>query len=108
MIADISTVKLHLRVDSTAEDTLIGVYMAAAEDYIENYIDGPIPLVPEPEDYAEEAPWPVTVYPSVVAAFLLLVGDMYENRESQIIDSTIKDNPAVQRLLYPYRLKLGV
>ncbi len=108
MIAPLATVKMHLRVDSTEEDALISVYMAAAEDYIENYIDGPIPLIPEPADYAEEAEWPETVYPSVVAAFLLLVGDLYENRESQIIDSTIKDNPAVQRLLYPYRLKLGV
>ena len=40
-------------------------------------------------------------------AILLLVGDMYENREAQIIGVSASTNEAVMRLLYPLR-ELGV
>lgn len=39
MILDIATVKLHLRVDDAAEDALIGVYIAAAEENAAAFLD---------------------------------------------------------------------
>ena len=122
MINDLVTVKQHLRVTSALEDTLIELYMDAAEDWIKNYVDGPVPLVPpEPADWDENAldqngfpvgPYPTdligTVYKSVQAAHLLLVADLYEVREAKIVGDTLTDNPAVVRLLFPFRKKLGV
>lgn len=39
----------------------------------------------------------------IVAAILLLIGDLAENREAQIVGSIIQENKAVQRLLFPHR-----
>lgn len=37
------------------------------------------------------------------AALLLIVGDLYENREGSVIGETIAENPAVDRLLFGFR-----
>lgn len=103
MIVDLETAKDHLRVTSNTEDALITRYMKAAEDYIKNYIDGDIPG--SADSPAEPTP------AAIEAAQLLIIGDLYENRQSQIVGNTtsaIHANPAVERLLFPYRKKLGI
>lgn len=93
-MADIVTLaqaKSHLRVTDTSEDTLIGIYIDAAEDYITKYLNtSPVPQAP-----------------SVKAAALLIIGDLFENREGAS-DKEIYENPAVLRLLYPYREGLAI
>lgn len=37
-------------------------------------------------------------------AILLLVGDMYENREAQMVNATIAQNHTLNRLITPYKL----
>lgn len=37
-------------------------------------------------------------------AMLLMVGDLFENREAQITGTIVTQNPAVDRLLFPYKL----
>ena len=122
MINDLATVKKHLRVSSDNEDALILIYMDAAEDWIKNFVDGSVPrFPPEPVDYDPDAlddngfpfgPYPADrigkIYSAVMAAQLLLISDLYENREAQHVGVTVQDNPAVNRLLFPYRKKLGV
>jgi uncharacterized phiE125 gp8 family phage protein len=45
-----------------------------------------------------------TAVPAAIkAGILLMVADMYENREASVIGVTRVDNPAVDRLLFPYR-----
>ena len=89
---------MRLSSANTSEDSLILVYMGAAEDHIVNYIDGPIPGTTDS---------PPTSPPfAIQAAHLLLVSGMYENRESES-DVKLEENPALVRLLYPYR-KLGI
>lgn len=39
----------------------------------------------------------------IVAALLLMVGDLYANREAQVTGTTIQDNKTVSRLLWPHR-----
>lgn len=95
-IITLAEAKLHLRastyVDSPdPEDTLINIYIGAAEDHIRNYLDREI--IPSKS--------------AIKAAALLLVGDLYENREAAG-EKEIKENPAVNRLLFPYRRNLGV
>lgn len=41
---------------------------------------------------------------AIKQAILLMVGDMFENREGQITGTTVADNPTVDRLLFPFRL----
>jgi hypothetical protein len=40
----------------------------------------------------------------VRCAVLLIVGDLYANREGSLVGS-VSDNPTVQRLLWPYRMQ---
>lgn len=93
----LAEVKLHLRVDHNSEDTLIQQYMAAAHDQVEQFL-------------GREVPWDVTtelpdgIYPSAVrSAELLIVGDLYRNRETNSEPGT-----ALYALLFPYRVGLGV
>lgn len=77
-------VKEHLRVDFDDEDTLITAYMSAAHAHILDYCD-----VDDIGDISEEI---------ANAAMLLLVGDLYVNREAQN-DRKLFENETVNRLL---------
>ena|SRR3989304_433914 len=95
-IITLTEAKLHLRastaVDSPDPDNdLINIYIGAAEDYIRAYLDRQI----------------IPVKDAIKAAAFLIVGDLYENREGAG-EKEIKENPAVIRLLFPYRRNLGV
>ena len=93
----LAEVKLHLRVDHSAEDSLIQQYMSAAHDQVEEFL-------------GRAVPWGVTSvapdgeYPSAVrSGELLIIGDLYRNRETNSEPGT-----ALYRLLFPYRIGLGV
>lgn len=83
--------KLHLRIDHDHEDTLIQELILAAVAASADYLN--IPMV----NFATTAPSPVK------AATLLLVADLYENRELQS-DRQLHKNPTYERLLNPYRV----
>ena len=65
------------------------------------YIDRPIP-------WTDKAGELVPVPPDVKAAILLIIGDLYENREGLIVGAIVATNPAVQNLLHFHRVGLGV
>ena len=83
--------KLHLRVDHSDEDvlilSLIDTATAACADYLNM----------DAADLAVSVPAPVK------SAALLLVGSLYEQRESQG-DRPYNKNPAFEMLLAPYRV----
>jgi len=93
MIVTLDEAKLQCRVDNDAEDGLIQIYIGAAEDYIRNFLDRDLPTT--------------TPY-AIKAAALLIIADLYDVRESQVIGDSIQENPAVKRLLRPYREGMGV
>jgi hypothetical protein len=97
-LPDIDTVKMHLRVTDTSEDALITIYMAAAERFIRETLGSDIP---------GEMDSPASVPGNISAAYLLTVGDLFENRAGQS-SMEIRDNPAVMRLLNIDRKGLGV
>lgn len=111
-IVETDLVKAHLRVFSTTENTLIEQYIAAAQEHIENYIDGVIPGssddVGDPDADPVVPPLADEVPKPIIQALLLLVTDMYDNRGAQVIGTIVADNPALVRLLFPYRQNLGV
>lgn len=80
----------HLRITpEEAESTLLQLYEGAAVEYV-NAFTG--------IEWDAEAEIPF----SVSAAVLLLIGDLYENREAST-PLSLKENPAVSRLLWPFR-----
>lgn len=88
-ITTLAAAKLHLRVDGTDEDTTIQLYIDAAEAHVNNHCD--------------MGDQPFTEYPApVAAAVLLIVGDLYKTRESQV-DKELYKNRTVEMLLMPYR-----
>lgn len=97
-IITLSEAKSHLRVTSNDEDTLISLFVKSATAEIENYINRDIPVVTGT----------TATYPAPIkAAALLLVSDLFENRDGAS-DKELIQNPAIQRLLYPYRDGLGI
>jgi uncharacterized phage protein (predicted DNA packaging) len=83
--------KLHLRVDHDDEDALIAALMATATAACADYLNMPA------ADLVVAVPAPIK------SAALLLVGTLYEQRESQG-DRPYNKNPAFEALLAPYRV----
>lgn len=84
-------VKAHLRIGHDAEDNLLSLYLLAAIDHVRAFTR---------RDYDS---WEQPVPPAVNAAVLLLVADLYENREAQGA-AALHENRTVERLLWPYRV----
>ena len=85
----LADVKLHCRIDTNDEDSLLGALIATATTAVADYLN-----VTSVDDTAA-AP--------VKSAALLLVGSLYEQRESQGERQFYK-NPAFEALLNPYRV----
>ncbi len=83
--------KLHLRVDADDEDALIEALMATATAACADFLNMPA------ADLVVAVPAPVK------SAALLLVGTLYEHRESQG-DRPYNKNPTFEALLTPYKV----
>jgi uncharacterized phage protein (predicted DNA packaging) len=83
--------KLHCRIDHDDEDALLGALIATATTAVGDYMNM------DAEDVDDSAP------PPVKSAALLLVGTLYEQRESQS-DRPYNRNPAFEMLLAPYKV----
>lgn len=81
--------KLHCRIDHNDEDALLGALIATATTAVADYMN--VTSV----DSTAAAP--------VKSAALLLVGTLYEHRES-VSDRPYSKNPAFEALLNPYRV----
>ena len=90
-LISLSQAKSHLRVDIAEDDALIQIYIDAAVDHISTLLN--TPSVPNA--------------PAVKAAALLIIADLYENREAGG-EKQIKANPASMNLLYPFRKSIGI
>lgn len=95
MTLTLALIKKHLRIpsDQTDEDDLIAIYQGAAEGWVRNFLDDDDQVPDEPD---------------VNAAILLIIADLYENREAQAVNVNINPNPRARNLLDPYRKKQGV
>ena len=96
-IVSLADAKTHLRVDGAAEDGFIELLLGAAEGAVAQYLNRPLPW--QGADGAE-----VPVPPAVKVAILLILGDLYANREASVVGATVAANPTVDRLLWPHRV----
>lgn len=92
---------LSLPVEETFQDPLISTYIAAAEDHVSAWLNRPL------------APWdpdvPMAAVPaSVKQGILLVIGDLYANREAVAAGVQYGDNPTLRALLGFWRLNMGV
>ena len=87
----LADVKLHCRIDTNDEDSLLGALIATATTAVADYMNM------DADDVDDTAPAPVK------SAALLLVGSLYEQRESQG-ERPYNKNPTFEALLNPYRV----
>lgn len=102
-LVDLATAKRHLRVLHDDDDAEIDLYTSAAENIVVEYLDRVV--LPAGETLPSDDPTAMLVTPSIVAAILLMLGDLYENREAdreQKSDAVMP--PAVRALLAPWRV----
>lgn len=116
--------KQHLYVTHNSDDALIGAFITAARETVERQTayalatasyewtpeggrTSPLPIAPGTVTSAADA-YPITfdtvpgpAPAALKAAILLLVGDLYANREAS--GDKLEENPAVQNLMFPYR-----
>lgn len=88
--------KLHCRIDGPEEDALLQTYVAAAEDYIRRYCG---------QNFEAAVPAAVKV------ACLMIVGGLYENRESMSVTGGAAGftvNPLVHLYLDQHRINRGL
>lgn len=102
---DLGVVKKHLRVEGDFEDALVEVYLAAAVDAAERYLDRKLYVDAVPEDEEQG----LVITPSITAAILLITGHLYENREEVVTGTIATRLPMTsESLLWPYRLDIGL
>jgi hypothetical protein len=111
-LIDLDILKRHLRVLHADEDAEIELYGAAAEAIVVEYLDRIVvaadATLPSEGDEGYD-PTAIKVTPSIVAAILLVVGDLYEVREAdQESKLTVEKSAvlprAVRALLAPWRV----
>ncbi len=94
MFLSLETIKDHLQIDQDfhGDDKLLVTELNAAESFIRDYCDNPdLGNFSTDEDVPD----------ALKAAVLLLIGDLYKNREKSV-NSNQKDNPTFEMLLRPY------
>lgn len=122
----LSEAKAHLVVIHDADDVLIGAFITAARESVERTTgyalaeasyewtpvgEGRTPLPIEPAILDSEVgahPVKFTTIPGPLpgplrAAVLLLLGDLYSNREAVVAGAQLAENPTLDRLMFPYR-----
>lgn len=107
-LLDIDTVKAHLRAFHNDEDATIAIYQAAAENIVTEHLDRKVlasgSTLPAPTDPDYDV-YTMLITPAITAAILLLVGELFDNRDA---DPESKGDAVLPRsvrsLLAPWRV----
>ncbi|OZI21724.1 hypothetical protein CAL18_12415 [Bordetella genomosp. 7] len=105
--------RLHLRVDETEEDSLIALWINAAEQSAQSFLGRNVYTDQAELDAAVNAGTagddPMVVNDLIRAAILLTVGHLYANREDVAAGVSFAKMPVgAEYLLMPHRVKMGV
>lgn len=106
-LISLTEAKQHLRVDDSAEDGLITMWIGAAEQAAANFLNRAI--YESPADMAADDTG-VVANDAIKAAILLILGDLYAHREDTVATSGVAPVTLPQGstwLLQPYRTGLG-
>lgn len=112
-LVSLSLARKHLHVDDPEDDEMVLFYLAAAEDAAFDFMGR--------KAYADDAALaaavaagtagerPMVAKPTILAAVLLMLGHLWENREDSVIGVSAMELPKGSRtLLNPSRIGMGV
>jgi len=104
-IITLAVAKLHLKVDTTDDDTMIAIYLGASEQAAMDYCNRTIYATSG--DMGSDADG-VVINDAIKAAILLNLGHLYVNREG--VDTVQKQELplGIASLLQPYRIGIGI
>ncbi|CAI0888714.1 Phage gp6-like head-tail connector protein [Serratia fonticola] len=103
---DLGVVKEHCRLepDFNADDATLNIYIGAAKKQVEMYTRRTLYATEAEPGYADDEDH-LLLSDDVKGAMLLLIGNLYENREASVIGQSVTTLPfAVTALLQPYRI----
>jgi hypothetical protein len=99
--------KEHCNITAEVSDTLLQMYVDAAEQRVAAYLNRPLSDVLDPIEPPDVAD-PVGFATAVKHAILLYVADAVDNRGTLVIGTISSTLPTAENILYPYRVGLGV
>ena len=111
MLVDLPTAKQHLRRVDSSEDTLIQLYLSAAESSAVQFLNRNVYATQADLDAAAEPPeqFPMVVTPDIKSAILLILGHLFVNREDVVVGTITDEMPKASFfLLLPYRVDMGI
>lgn len=105
--------RLHLRVDETEEDSLIALWINAAEQSAQAFLGRNVyedqAALDEAVNDGTAGDEPMVVNDLIRAGILLTVGHLYANREDVAAGVSFAKIPVgAEYLLMPHRVKMGV
>lgn len=104
-IVTLAEAKLHCRIDQADEDTLVQIYLDAAETSAAQFLGRAIYADANAQGTDTAG---IVMNAAIKSAVLLMVGHYYANREAVATVNTAEAPLAVKWLLTPYRTNLGV
>lgn len=112
-LIDTELAKQHLRVDGDDEDLLIGLYLDAAEEaameFMNRSVYTDVEALADAVLSGTAGEQPMVITKAITAGILLILGDLYANRENTIIGTISSELPrGANALLQPYRVNMGV
>lgn len=106
IILTLEEIKMHLRfpdTDTDAEqDPCLEGLEAAAVDYVSDYLNAAIPYE---ADSSHSDPW---IPAAVRHGLLILIADMFENREENVIGASVQAISTVKDMLHMKRVDIGI
>lgn len=106
-VPTLEDLKRHLRIRHALEDDDLADKLSAGIDAAAMYINRPIPWLAEEQPEVGD-PVYAAVPSSVRAAILIMAAELVANREQSVVGTIYTPIPTAERLLWPYRVGLGV
>lgn len=107
MYVPLSLAKEHCNLTTEVSDTLLQLYIDAAEHRVAEYLNRSLADLLDPVSPPDDED-PAAYSAAVRLAVLLYVADAVDNRGTLVLGGVANELPTADRLLYPYRIGLGV
>lgn len=111
MYVTLERAKSFLNVYYSEKDAEIELMIDAAERHVAEFLNRPLTdpeLTTEGDSPPPDSPGAIELLPNIQMGILYYVADFWANREINVIGASVAKNDMAERILYPYRIDLGV